>query len=256
MYDLDGLAADPSRITDVATDDLAILLPHLSGQTVEGLDVVHLQCHIGTDTLSLARSGARMTGVDFSAESLSVARALAERAGLQIEYVESEVTASHKALGKTFDLVYTSIGTITWLPDLQRWAEAVVALLRPGGTFFIRDGHPMMYAIDFEQPDPLTLRHRYFNTGEPEVWDLPGTYTDGEASSITHVRTYEWPHPISEIISELIGVGLTIVHFAEEKTLPWEAFPNLIYRDRRFVLPPHLENLLPLTFSLVARKPV
>jgi len=256
MYDLDGLLADPDRLTDVVTDDLAMLLPHLAEKTIEGLDVVHLQCHIGTDTLSLARAGANVVGVDFSTESLKIARSLAEGAGLPISYVESEVTRAHHALRRRFDVVYTSIGTITWLPDLTAWATAIAALLKPGGTFFIRDGHPMLYTLDFERPDQeLVVGYAYFPSGSPQIWDDATTYTDGDHSSITHTRQYEWPHSISETLTVLLDAGLSIIRFGEQQTLPWQALPFMTEKDGRFALPEHLRDLVPLTFSIVARKP-
>ena len=136
-YGIDRLLADPGHLSGVVTFDL----PRLGDIT--GLDVVHLQCHIGTDTLSLARLGARVTGVDLSGASLDEARQLAKRAGADIEYVQSDVYAAPQELdGRQFDLVYTGIGAICWLPSIRRWAQTVAELLRPGGRLFIRDGIP------------------------------------------------------------------------------------------------------------------
>src|SRR5690606_4282279 len=132
-----GFAADPGQVSDVAAEDLAILGPHLPGGTVAGLDVVHLQCHVGKDTLSLARLGARVTGVDLSPRSLEIARDLARECGLKARFVEADVQHAADAVDDTFDVVYTSIGTVTWLPDLGAWARSISRLLRPGGTFFI-----------------------------------------------------------------------------------------------------------------------
>ena len=255
-YDLEGFIADPERISTVTQDDLAILLPHLPSGTVSGLDVVHLQCHIGTDTLSLARLGARVTGVDFSSESLKVARNLATRTGLNATFVESEVSRAQEVIEQNFDVVYTSIGTIAWLPyPLVAWARTIDALLRPGGTFFIRDGHPILLSIDENKSDGLVLKYPYFPTGEPLVWDEPGTYTDGDHSGITDIRTYDWPHPISEIITVLLDVGMQLIHFGEHQDLPWQALPQMTEKNDRFHLPDHQRGLLPLAFSLVARKP-
>jgi 2-polyprenyl-3-methyl-5-hydroxy-6-metoxy-1,4-benzoquinol methylase len=130
-YNFDDFVADPAYLSDVVRFDLPLL------GDVAGLRGVHLQCHIGTDTLSLARLGATMTGVDFSPRSLEQARRLAEQAGPAVEYVESDLYAAAEALGgATFDLVYTGIGALCWLPDVRAWARTVAALLRPGGRFF------------------------------------------------------------------------------------------------------------------------
>ena len=148
---------DPDHISDVVADDLPVLERFLPGGTVEGLDLCHLQCHIGTDTLSFARRGARVTGVDFSPAALRSAAQLAEKLGLTATWVETDVQDARAAVTGDFDVVYTSIGTITWFPDLDGWARQIVALLKTGGTFYIRDGHPVLYALD-EHVDDLVLR--------------------------------------------------------------------------------------------------
>lgn len=254
MYDLAGLAADPTRITDVVEDDLVILLPHLPDRTLSGLDAIHLQCHIGTDTLSLHRLGARVTGIDFSPKSLDHARQLADAAGASIRYEEVEVTRTAELITETFDLVYTSIGAITWLPDLASWASTISTLLRPGGTFYIRDGHPMLYTLEEADSGDLVVTNRYFETGAPEQWEESETYTDGDHSLIKNTQFYEWPHSISEIMDSLSGAGLQIIHFGEHKSVPWQALPSMTEDNGRYTLPD--PELVPLAFSIVARKPV
>ncbi len=131
---------------------------------IAGLDAVHLQCHIGTDTVSLARLGAKLTGLDFSAPALDEGRRLAEAAGAEIEFVESDLYGAPEALGRErFDLVYTGIGALCWLPDVRRWAEVVASLLRPGGRLFIREGHPMLWALTDPREDGLlVVEYPYF----------------------------------------------------------------------------------------------
>ena len=132
-----------------------------------GLDAVHLQCHIGTDTLSLARLGASMCGLDFSAPALDVARRLAADCGERIEYTRAEVYDAVDALGaERFDLVYTGIGALCWLPDVGRWAATVAGLLRRGGRLFLREGHPMLWTLRDPRPDGLlVIEYPYFETG-------------------------------------------------------------------------------------------
>ncbi|WDF34650.1 class I SAM-dependent methyltransferase [Arthrobacter agilis] len=238
---------DPGYLTSVVRTDLAALTPFLPGGSVAGLDVCQLQCHVGTDTMSLVRAGARVTGVDFSPSALASAAGLAARLGLDATWVESDVLDARGAVEGGFDVVYTSIGTIAWLPDLDRWAAQIAGLLRAGGTFYIRDGHPVLYSVD-EQGDGLTLCHPYLGDGEAQVWDEASTYAgDGV---VAHSRTFEWAHPISEIVNALIGAGLTILRM-DEGTTPPVAF--LCAHDgarrrlcvagvRAFPHPPHLHD--------------
>ncbi|RJT94901.1 class I SAM-dependent methyltransferase [Arthrobacter frigidicola] len=243
---------DPRHVTAVVCTDLAALAPILPGGTVSGLDVCHLQCHIGTDSLSLARAGARVTGVDFSPAALQSAARLADRLGIDATWVESDVLESRAAVAGDFDLVYTSIGTINWLPDLDRWASQVAALLRDGGLFYIRDGHPALYSID-EHAEGLQLRYPYFGDGEAQLWDDATTYAgDGR---VDHQRTYQWAHPLSEIINSLIGAGLQILRVDEGTSLPWKFSPRMVQVPGGFAWPIAERDLVPCTFTVIARKP-
>ncbi|WP_294567172.1 bifunctional 2-polyprenyl-6-hydroxyphenol methylase/3-demethylubiquinol 3-O-methyltransferase UbiG [uncultured Arthrobacter sp.] len=243
---------DPSHLTPVVRTDLAALAPFLPGGTVSGLDVCHLQCHIGTDSLSLARAGARVTGVDFSPAALQSAARLADRLGIDATWVESDVLEARAAVAGDFDLVYTSIGTINWLPDLDRWASQVAALLRDGGLFYIRDGHPALYSID-EHAEGLQLRYPYFGDGQAQLWDDATTYAgDGK---VDHQRTYQWAHPLSEIINSLIGVGLQILRVDEGTSLPWKFSPRMVEVPGGFAWPIGERDLVPCTFTVIARKP-
>ncbi len=260
-YDLDGLVADPTRISSVIADDLELLRPHLPpaanpDRPLAGLDVCHLQCHIGTDTLSLARLGGQLTGVDLSPQSLAIARDVAARAGADIRYVEAEVTGAAPAVGATFDHVHTSIGTICWLRDLSAWARTIAALLRPGGTFFFRDQHPILATLDDTVSDAVVPGYRYFPMPPGRAWTYADgtTYTDGDAAQITAQRNYEWPHPVAEILQALLTAGLELVAIAEHDRLPWQALPVMVEEDGAYVLPEPWRERVPLALSLVARK--
>ena len=242
---------DPHHLSDVVLDDLPVLTAHLPGATLAGLDLCHLQCHIGTDTISLARAGAIVTGVDFSGPALKTAAALAVRAGADATWVETDVLDARAAVVGDFDVVYTSIGTITWLGDLDRWAAQIFALLRPGGTFYIRDGHPILYGLD-ETAATLTPRYPYFGDGRAQQWDDESTYVgDG---TVAHPRTYEWPHPLSEIIGALLGAGLRLVHFDEGRVLPWQFSPRMVEVPHGYAWPEAERDLLPCTYTIVARR--
>ena len=212
---------DPSFVNDIVAFDRE-RLGDLSG--VRG---VHLQCHIGTDTVSLSRLGARMTGLDFSPASLAEARRLAALAGAEVDFVESEVYDAVAALGgQQFDLVFTGIGALCWLPDMRRWAQVVAELLRPGGRLFLREGHPVLLSLADPRPDGvLSIEYPYFELPEPMEFDEPGTYVDGE-TDWQHTRTQEWSHGIGDVITALLDAGLALTSFVEHDTVPWDAMPG------------------------------
>lgn len=242
---------DPDHLTSVARTDLVALAPFLPQGTVSGLDVCHLQCHIGTDTLSLARAGARVTGVDFSPRALASAASLAKRLSIAATWVETDVLDARTAVKGDFDLVYTSIGTINWLPDLDRWANQVAGLLRIGGMFYIRDGHPALYSVD-EHADGLQLRYPYFGNGEAQLWNDESTYAgDGK---VAHSRTYQWAHPVSKIINSLITAELQILRVEEGRTIPWRFAPRMVEVEGGFAWPEAERDLVPCTYTIIARK--
>ena len=222
-YAVDRFVADPDYLSDVVRFDL----PRLG--ELRGVRGVHLQCHIGTDTVSLARLGADMTGVDFSAPALAEARGLAGRLGLDTTFVESDVYGATEVLApESFDLVYTGVGALCWLPDVRGWAQVVAALLRPGGRLFLREGHPALWATADPRPDGLlVLEHPYFERMEPLLLDEPGTYVETEAT-FTHTRTAEWNHGLGEIVTALLDSGLQLTMLVEHDTVPWDALPGMM----------------------------
>lgn len=242
---------DPTYLSGIVRADLPVLTRFLPSQGLAGLDVCHLQCHIGTDTVSLARTGAHVTGVDFSPGALRAAASLALRAGVAATWVETDVLDARSAVTGDFDVVYTSIGTITWLKDLDRWAQQIAALLKPQGVFFIRDGHPALYALD-ESASTLTMRYPYFGDGRAQRWDDASTYVG--AGTVDHIRTYEWPHPLSEIVGALLGAGLRLLYFDEGQTLPWRFSTRMIEVDGDFAWPEGERDLVPCTYTIVARR--
>jgi SAM-dependent methyltransferase len=225
-YAVERFAADPSFISHVVRFDL----PRLGD--VSGLRGVHLQCHIGTDTVSLARLGARMTGLDFSPEAIAQARRLASVAGADVEFVQAELYDALSVLESgTFELVFTGIGAICWLPSIARWAEVVSGLLAPGGRLFIREGHPMLWALEDTREDRLlVVGHPYFETPEPTVWDGGGTYVETDVQ-FTHNRSYNWNHGLGEIVTALFDVGLELTMLVEHDSAPWDALPGMSERD-------------------------
>jgi SAM-dependent methyltransferase len=193
-----------------------------------GLRVVHLQCHIGTDTLSLARLGAsQVTGLDFSSQSLAQGRRLAERTGTSITYVEGDVYDAADLLGREqFDFVYTGVGALNWLPSVRRWAETVAALLAPSGRLHIREGHPVLWSLDDPREDGLlTIEYPYVETEQPQVWDEPGTYVETDVQ-FQHNRTVEWNHGLGDIVTALLSAGMRVTMLVEHDSVPWCALPG------------------------------
>lgn len=228
-YALQRFADDPAFLSHVVRFDL----PRLGD--IARLRGVHLQCHIGTDTISLARLGARMTGLDFSPASIAEARAFAKRIESHVDFVESNVYDAVTALnGEQFDLVFTGVGALCWLPDIGRWAGVVADLLKPGGRLFVREGHPMLWSLaDTTSPaDKLLVEHPYFETAEPLVFDEGGTYVETDVVFKTTV-SHSWNHGLGEIVTALLGNGLSITQLVEHDTVPWEALPGLMTKDDR-----------------------
>ncbi|MHC9044353.1 class I SAM-dependent methyltransferase [Microbacterium saperdae] len=248
-YAVQSFVDDPGRLSDVVTFDRDRL------GDLHGLKAVHLQCHIGTDTISLGRLGADVTGLDFSSAAIAGARDLAARANSRAVFVEASVDDAVSALGEgRFDLVYTGIGALCWLPDITAWARTVSSLLAPGGRLFIREGHPVLWAIDEEQTSGLVLGYPYFEQPEPLVWDDSTTYVETDESIKASV-THEWNHGIGEILTAVLEAGLTITQFVEHTSVPWEALPGRMHLDDdgEWMLSEHAERL-PLTYTLQAVK--
>jgi SAM-dependent methyltransferase len=224
-YQLERYAADPGFLSDIVRFDL----PRLG--TISGLRGVHLQCHIGTDTVSLARLGASMTGLDFSAPAVGQARSLAARIGADARFVQADVYSAAEVLGRAaFDLVFTGIGALCWLPGIRRWAAVVADLLRPGGRLFLREGHPMLWALDDARQDNLlVVRYPYFEREEPMIFDDAGTYVQTDVV-FQHNITHEWNHGLGEIVTALPDAGMQITALTEHDSVPWEALPGKMER--------------------------
>ncbi|MDQ6731792.1 MAG: class I SAM-dependent methyltransferase [Actinomycetota bacterium] len=224
-YAVDRFIEDPAYLSEVVRFDL----PRLG--KIDGLAGVHLQCHIGTDTVSLARLGARMTGLDLSPLSLREAKRLTERAHAPVRFVEADVYSALDVLKPgSFDLVYTGIGALCWLPDIARWAQTVAGLLRPGGRLFVREMHPMLSTIDETHTDLIVVEYPYFERADPMIFDDGGTYveTDTEfAATLTH----EWSHGLGETISALLNSGMQLTDLAEHDSVPWQALPGHMTQD-------------------------
>ena len=240
---------DPAYLSDVVTFDIPLL------GDVSGLHGVHLQCHIGTDTISLARRGAHMTGLDFSGASIEQARDLAEATGADVDFVQSDVYAATDALGTgRFDFVFTGIGALCWLPDVRRWARVVHDLLKPGGFIFIREGHPMLWSMDVADDDGLLVGYPYFEVPAPVTDDHDGSYLPVDTTFRASV-SHSWNHGLGETIMALLDTGMALDLLVEHDSCPWEALPGKMAEgpDGEWRLTEHRERL-PLTYSLRAHR--
>lgn len=238
-YGIDELLADPDALSDVVAFDRTWL------GDISGLDAVHLQCHIGTDTLGLARLGAKVTGLDLSGESLAAARELAERAGAEIEYVQAPVTRAAEVLGRRFDLVYTGVGAICWIPSMAEWARNVAGLLRPGGRLVMTEIHPLLQALTQVRlaEDPLDADQRpewtraggltlglessYFENAEGERWTDEVTYV-ATTVPLQRLTAVEWNHSLGDIVMALLAEGLRLDVLVEHRGVQFCPWPDLM----------------------------
>jgi SAM-dependent methyltransferase len=238
-------AAPGVRIRDYEVEDLG---------AVREKDLLHLQCHFGIDTLSWARLGARVTGIDFSEPAIELARSLAKELNIDARFVVSSVEELPSSLDGYFDVVYTSRGAIWWLADLDRWAEVIAHFLRPGGVFYITEFHPILMTFDETQEREPKIRYPYFPRSEPLEFPVHGSYADPSARVDADVE-YGWTHSVGEIVTAIAGAGLRIDFLHELDWVDYQQIPLLEEGDDgKWRLPSVVQGELPLMFSLRARK--
>jgi SAM-dependent methyltransferase len=242
-YSLESFKAGRCSLKSIELDELG---------DISGKSMLHLQCHFGMDTLSWAKRGAIVTGVDFSNPAIEQARTLAKDLDIDARFVISSVYDLPQNLTGDFDIVFTSYGVLCWLGDLTRWAEVIAHFLKPGGTFYIVEGHPVANMFDDELKEQLKIKHSYFNIG-PVKFDFPWTYTDGDARLDNSV-TYEWSHSISEIVTALIKSGLEIQLINEFPFSFHKYLPCMIKGEDGWWRLPNGDERIPFMFSLKAKK--
>ncbi|MFB2669950.1 class I SAM-dependent methyltransferase [Shewanella xiamenensis] len=232
FYDVAGFLRGNSSLREIELSEL----------DVAGKSLLHLQCHFGLDTLSWARMGAKVIGVDLSEVAIAEARKLAQQTQLSAEFICSDV---YSVVGKVEpqDIVFTSYGAIVWLPDLTLWAQTIAACLKPGGQFYMAEFHPAQQLFD---------GYSYFNRGVPDI-EQEGTYTEN-AGDEQHTLMC-WSHSLSEVINALLQAGLELAFFHEFAFSPYNCFAGLeAQADGRYVLK-HQGQQVPLVYSISARKP-
>lgn len=244
FYDLEGFKQGRCVLEKIDVEEVG---------DVTGKSLLHLQCHFGLDTLSWARRGATVTGVDFSEKAIALAQSLADELDLPARFICSEIATLKQNLKGRFDIVYTSGGVLGWLPELQSWAEVIAACLKPSGFFYLREFHPVAYTFDDREGVTEPRPHfPYFPVEKPlrfeEEWSYTGAHL-GEKSV-----NYEWPHNLSEIINSLINAGLRLEFLHEFPYSTYQAHPFLVQGDDGLWRYPEKPNSLPLMFSIKASR--
>ena len=240
-YDLKGFIAGKNSLHQAELDILG---------NVRDKSLLHLQCHFGLDTLSWARLGAKVTGIDFSETAIELACEIARRAGVDAEFICSNVYDLPKVLNKQYDIVFTSIGVLCWLQDINEWGRIVARYLKPFGTFLLVESHPIMGIFD-DESNELRIKYSYWHSDEPLSWETDGTYAD-EAAEIKNRRSYEWQHTVSDVLNSLIGAGLRIEEVREYPYLPWRYVRKTVKGREGWSIP---GDPLPQMWSVKATKP-
>ena len=218
---------------------------------VKGRSLLHLQCHFGMDTLSWARMGAKVTGIDFSDEAIQLARSLSTELALPAEFIQCDLYDLPQHLDRQFDIVYTSYGVLAWLSDLDAWAKIAARFLKPGGFFYIAEFHPFAMVFDDESED-IRLRYNYFSQ-EVERFSVSGSYADTSAECEVKDE-YNWPYTVSSVLNALLNAGLKPEYLHEHPFTVFRQLALLVQKDRYYWTLPDGIPQFPLMFSIKARK--
>ena len=244
FYDVPGFKAGRLSLLPIERDELG---------DVAGKSLLHLQCHFGMDTLSWARLGAQVTGVDYADKAIELARELSREVGLDARFICASIYDLPELLSDTFDIVFTSYGVLCWLPDLTRWGQVIAHFLKPGGVFYIVDGHPLSHVFyDEKDATGLQVAYPYFQQATPEAYTNDGSYaTDVDL----HYTAYEWPHSLSEIVNALLEAGLRLEFLHEFPYAAYKCLPFMVQGADGWWRLPEGQESVPLLFSLKAVKP-
>jgi 2-polyprenyl-3-methyl-5-hydroxy-6-metoxy-1,4-benzoquinol methylase len=238
FYDMQSFLAGQTSLKEI---ELSLL------GDIRDKSLLHLQCHFGQDTLSLARMGARTIGIDLSEKAVQKAQQLADQLDLQARFIASDVFQLDKKLEGQFDIVFTSYGVIGWLPELKSWARIVDHFLKPGGQFIFVEFHPVVWMFD---DDFTRFDYAYFNT-KAIVEEIEGTYADRNAP--IKAKAYNWNHSLSDVIGALLERGLEVSHFQEYDYSPYDCFNQTVKTEKGYQIK-GMEGKIPMVYSLVVRK--
>ena len=239
FYDMKGFMEGKTSLNPIELNMLG---------NIEGKSVLHLQCHFGQDSISLSRMGAKVTGVDLSDKAIDRARELAERCGTSARFICCDLYSLPEHLDEHFDVVFTSYGTIGWLPDLKKWARVVSRYLKPGGKFIFAEFHPVVWMFDdhFKK-----VAYNYFNDG-PIIEKEEGTYAHREAD--LNPESVTWNHSISEVVNNLIQAGLHLEELDEFDYSPYNCFRETTEPSPGKYRIKHLQGLIPMVYTIKAVK--
>lgn len=215
---------------------------------ISGKDVLHLQCHFGQDSISLSKLGANVTGVDFSERAIELATELAAKTSAKVQFISCNLYEVPDVISKKFDIVFSSYGVISWLPDLDKWAKVISDSLKPNGTFIFVEFHPVIWMFDdhFDK-----IQYNYFNEGEIVEIDTATTNDRNELKTLEFVN---WNHSLSEILTSLLNNGLELTSFQEYNYSSYNCFQNAVEIAPNQFQIKHLGNKIPMMFSLSATK--
>ena len=249
FYDVASFRAGENRLHGIERAELG---------DVSGTTLLHLQCHFGLDTLSWARLGADVTGIDFSERAIAQARALSAELDIPARFLVSDLYELPTNLDGQFDIVFTSYGAIYWLPDIKRWGEIAAGYVKPGGTFYIAEFHPVGFMFDTPFGEDLPMKdyerkYPYFHSEVP-IRDESSDYAD-PAVAMSNTLTYSWSHSMSDIVNALVSGGLQIQYFHEFDFSTVRQFPFLEQRVDGYWHVPEGMHDMPMLFSIKARKP-
>jgi SAM-dependent methyltransferase len=239
FYDLAGFKAGKNVLTPIELKELG---------DVQGKKMLHLQCHFGMDSLNWSRLGAAVTGIDLSDTAIREARQLNDELGMNATFICCNVYDLKDHLDEQFDIVFTSYGVIGWLPDLDRWAALIAHYLKPGGTFYMAEFHPVVWMFD----DEFTRIKYFYENREVIITENEGTYTDRNAA--IRGKEYSWNHSISEVLNALINTGLKIELFNEFMFSPYPCFRNMVEAEKDRWQIRGMEGKIPMVYSVRAVK--
>ena len=245
FYDVEGFKRGRITLGNIEREEVG---------DVSGKSLLHLQCHFGMDTLSWARLGANVTGADFSDEAIALARSLSQELDISARFIQANIYDLPDILDEQFDIVFTSQGALPWLPDIERWGQIVARYLKPGGTFYIIEGHPFVLLFD-DAPGITTYQigYRYFQGPEPLKFEGGGSDYADQSARLTH-PSYEWIHSLGSIVTALSSAGLHLEFLHEFPFCAWQALPFLEEGADGWWRAPEGMIPIPMTFSIKATK--
>jgi SAM-dependent methyltransferase len=245
LYDVEGFKRGNSTLRQVEREEVG---------NVKGKTLLHLQCHFGLDTLSWARLGAKVTGVDFSGKAIALARKLSDELDIDARFVCCNVYDLPKHLSGKFDIVFTSIGVLCWLPDLVKWAKIIGHYVKRSGFFYMFEGHPFAMIFDDEcSVKTFRLAYPYFPSKKPMKLHVEGSYADRHAR-ISQKYDYEWTHSMSEILNALLMAGLRLEYIHEFPFCAYQMLPFMKKGGDRYWYAKDKHVNVPFSYSIKARK--